>query len=87
MHGFWCYFIQHKNIAINPSANVFLFGYFNVDHKDRPTYSGGTYHGELCYIFPILNDLTQMVNFPTQIPGCESPAQFSSFGFICFFWH
>ena len=31
---------------------------------------------ELCYNFSITNDLTQMVNFPTQTPDCDfhSPA-------------
>ena len=29
-------------LKINPSANVFLFGDFNVDHKDWITYSGRT---------------------------------------------
>ena len=58
---------------INPSANVFVFGDFNVHHKDWLTYSGGTDRpGELCYNFSISNDLTQMVNFPTQIPDCDS---------------
>ena len=58
---------------INPSANVFVFGDFNVHHKDWLTYSGGTDRpGELCYNFSISNDLTQMVNFPTRIPGCDS---------------
>ena len=28
--------------------------------------------GELCYNFSVSNDLTQMVNFPTQIPDCDS---------------
>ena len=28
--------------------------------------------GELCYNFSISNDLTQMVNFPTRIPDCDS---------------
>ena len=28
--------------------------------------------GELCYTFSISNDLTQMVNFPTRIPDCDS---------------
>ena len=28
--------------------------------------------GELCYNFSISNELTQMVNFPTWIPGCDS---------------
>ena len=54
-------------LPINPSANVFVFGDFNVHHKDWLTYSGGTDQpGELCYNFSIANDLTQMVNFPTR---------------------
>ena len=28
----------------------------------------------LCYNFSTSNDLTQMVNFPTQIPDCDPPA-------------
>ena len=37
------------------------------------TYSGGTDRpGELCYNFSISNDLTQIVNFPTRIPDCDS---------------
>ena len=58
---------------INPSANVFVFGDFNVHHKDWLTHSGGTDKpGELCYNFSISNDLTQIVNFPTRIPDCDS---------------
>ena len=58
---------------INPSANVFVFGDFNVHHKDWLTYSSGTDRpGELCYNFSISNDLTQMVNFPTRISDCDS---------------
>ena len=42
-------------------------------HKDWLTYSRGTDRpGELCYNFFISNDLTQMVNFPTSIPDCDS---------------
>ena len=60
-------------LSINPSANVFVFGDFNVYHKDRITFSGGTDRpGELCYHFSISNDLTQMVDFPTQIRDCDS---------------
>ena len=59
-------------LSINPSA-VFVFEDLNVHHKDWPTYSGGTgWPGELCYSFCISNDLTQMVNFPTWIPDCDS---------------
>ena len=56
---------------------MFVFGDFNVHHKDWITYSGGTdRRGELCYNFSISNDLTQIVNFPTQILDCDfhSPA-------------
>ena len=60
-------------LSINPSANVFVFGDFNVDHEDWVTYSGGTDQpGELCYNFSISNDLTQIVTFPTPIPDCDS---------------
>ena len=56
-------------LSINPSANVFVFGDFDVHHKDWLTYSGGADRpGELCYNFSISNGLTQIVNFPTQIP-------------------
>ena len=49
------------------------FGDFNIHHKDWLTCSGGTDRsGELCYNFSISNDLTQRVNFPTQIPDCDS---------------
>ena len=58
---------------INSSANVFVFGDFNVHQKEWFTYSGGTDRsGELCYNFPISNDLTQMVNFTTRIPDYDS---------------
>ena len=60
-------------LSINPSANVFVFGDFNVHHKDWLTYSSGTDQpGELCYNFSISDDLTQIVNFPTRIPDCDS---------------
>ena len=60
-------------LLINPSANVFVFGDFNIHHKDWLTYSGGTDRpGELCYNFSISNDLTQIVNFTTRIPDCDS---------------
>ena len=59
--------------SIKLSANVFVFGDFNVHHKDWLTHSGGTDRpGELCYNFSILSDLTQIVNFSTQIPDCDS---------------
>ena len=77
-------------LSINPSANAFVFGDFNIHHKDWLTYSGGIdRHGELCYIFSISNNFTQIVNFPTRIPDCDShsPALLdlflSSYASIC----
>ena len=55
-------------LSSNLSANVFVFGDFNVHHKDWLTYSGGPDRsGEFWYNFSISNDLTQMVNLPTRI--------------------
>ena len=60
-------------LSINSFANVFVFGDFNIHHKDWFTYSSETDRpGELCYNFSTSNDLTQMVNFPTRIPDCDS---------------
>ena len=51
-------------LSINPSANVFVFGDFNIHHKDWLTYSGGTDRsGEICYNFSITNDLTRWLTF------------------------
>ena len=69
-------------LLINSSAILFVFGDFNIHHKGWLTYSGGTDRpGELCYIFPISNDLTKMVDFPTQIPeyGSHIPALLNLF--------
>ena len=44
-------------LSINPSANVFVFGDFNVHHKDWLNYSG------LCYNFSTSKDLTQRLTF------------------------
>ena len=55
-------------LSINPSANGFIFGDFNIHHKDWITYSGRTDgSSKLCYNFSISNDLTQ-VTFSTRIP-------------------
>ena len=60
-------------LSISPYANVFVLGDFKFHHKDWPIYSGGTDRpGELCYNFPVSNDLTRIVNFPTRTPNCDS---------------
>ena len=79
-------------LLINPSANAFVFGDFNVHHKDWPACSGGNDRpGELCYNFSISNDLAQIVHFPTWINDCDShsPALLNLFissdANICFY--
>ena len=53
-------------LSINPSANKFVFGAFNVRHKDWIVYSGGTDR-------PVnSNNLSQIFNFSSWIPGCHS---------------
>ena len=49
-------------LSINPSANVFVFGDFNVYHKDWLTSSGGIdLPAELCYNFSISNHRQEMI--------------------------
>ena len=58
---------------IHPSANVFVFGDFNVHDKDYLTYSSGTDRpSEHCYNFSISNNLAQKVSFSTRIPDFDS---------------
>ena len=53
--GFFANYFFCQVLSINPSA-VFVFGDFEVHHKDWLMYSGGTdWSGELCY-----NLLSQM---------------------------
>ena len=60
-------------LSIDPSANVFVFGDFNVHHMNWLAYSHGADRpGKVCYNFPISNDFTQIVNFPNRIPDCDS---------------
>ena len=51
---------------------MFVFGDFDIHHKDCLTYSGrADRFGELCYNFSISNELNKMVNFHTRIPVCD----------------
>ena len=59
--------------SINPSANVFVFRYFNVHHKDWLTSSGETDRtDELFYNFSTSYDLNKMDNCRIRIPDCDS---------------
>ena len=65
--------IDEVILLIDASADVFVFGDFTNHRKDWLTYSGGTeWSSEIDYNFSISKNLTQMVNFPTQIPDCDS---------------
>ena len=71
-------------LSINPSANVFVFVDFNVDHEDWLTFPCRIDRpGQLFYNFSVSNDLTQMVNFPTRIPDCDSQSGSSGFLDVC----
>ena len=65
-------------LLIKPFANVFVFGDFNTHHDDWLAYSGGTDRSG-----GISNDFTQMVNFPTLIPECDSHSRALLDLFIC----
>ena len=55
-------------LPINPSANVYVLGDFNVHHKDWLTYSGGTDRsGELCYNF----SQTTLLRWLTFLQGSQ----------------
>ena len=57
-------------ISINPSANVFVFGDFNVHRKDWLAYTGGTDRSELFYSLSqttLLRWLTLLLGFQTVI--------------------
>ena len=71
-----------QGLSTNPSANVFVFPDFQIHHKEWLTYSGATDRsGELCYNFSVSNGLTQIDNFPTQVPDFDSlsPARLDLF--------
>ena len=71
----------YEVLSINQSSKVFVFGELKVHQKDWIIYSGETDRpGKFCCNFSISNNLTQMVNSPTEIPDCES--QSYSFKFI-----
>ena len=72
-------------LSINPSANVFVFGDFDVHQKDWLNYSDGTDKpSELCYDFSISNDLTLMVKFSTMTTACDSFSAYLLSLFISF---
>ena len=43
-----------EGFSINPPTNMFVFGNFNIQHKDWLTYSGGTDR-------PVINDLMVII--------------------------
>ena len=57
-----------KVLLINPSANVFVFGDFNINHKEWLPCSGGIDRsGELCYQTTLLRWSSFLLRFQTVI--------------------
>ena len=70
-----CHVLRHESSVrvTKLYVLVFVFRDFNVHHKEWLISSGGTDRpAKHCYNFSISNDLTQMVDFRTQIPDCDS---------------
>ena len=69
---------QIDNILTHhPSANICVFGDFNVHHVQWLVHSNHTDNvGVECYNFSLAHELSQIVNFPTRIP--DVPNQFPS---------
>ena len=66
VYGFWFCFMM-----LSWSTHLLMFLTLMSIIKGWLTYSGGTdWPGELCY--NTSNYLTQVVNFPSQIPDCDS---------------
>ena len=56
-----------KALIAHPSANIFVFGDFNVHHSDWLPFSGPTSaSGIKTYNFALSHSLTQLVDFPTR---------------------
>ena len=69
-------------LSIDPSSNVFVFGDFNIYHKDWLNYSDGTDRpAKLCYSLSFSNVLTQMIGLSYLNPRLWF-SQSCSFGFI-----
>ena len=69
-------------LLINPSANVFVFGDFNVHHTDWLTYFDGTDRpGELCYN---LSQMTLLSWLPFLLRSQTVILIDCSFGFLSF---
>ena len=71
-------------LLINPSADVFVFGDFNVHHKDWLTYSGGTDRLVNCVII-FLSQLT-LLRWLTFLLGSQTVILIVLLFWISFFW-
>ena len=63
-------FLNHRVdelLSINPSDNGFVFGDFNIHHKDWLTSSGGTDEsGKLCYNFSNFSNFSKFLKLNLQ---------------------
>ena len=63
-----------KALISHPTANIFVFGDFNVHHSDwlSPFSNCTNASGVHAYNFALSHSLTQLVDFPTRIPRCDN---------------
>ena len=62
-----------RALSKHPTANVFVFGDFNVHHVEWLKHLHGTDQpGEYSFNFSITHNFTQIVDFPTCIPDCDT---------------
>jgi len=58
-----------KALVAHPSANIFIFGDFNIHHSEWLPFSGPTSEAAInTFNFAISQSLTQLVDFPTRFP-------------------
>ena len=80
---FYSIFLKiNEVLPVNPSANIFFFGDFNIHYKIWLIYSGGS--DKPCYNFSIWSNLTQIVKRSYSDPWLWLSQSCSS-GFIYFF--
>ena len=73
-----------KALILHPSANIMVCGDFNAHNTEWLGHSHTTdVAGVFCQEFALAQDLTQIVDFPTQIPDCLDHQPYLLDLFLC----
>ena len=60
------------SLVLQPSANIIVYGDFNAHDTEWLCHTHtADVAGLFCQEFAMAQDLTQIVDFPTRIPGCD----------------